>query len=187
MPRILLLITDLEIGGTPTVVRELAMRLRCPPDVEVEVACLSGWGPTATQIADAGIRVTALDANGVGSLVGVTNRLVRLINTHRVDTVLSFLVHANAVAALASTFCHHARFFQSIQTTQPRPRWHWRVQGIAQHAAKRVIVPTGSAERVAREWAHVPEEKIVVIPNAIDPSEFPRSLIAVNPPAPPTP
>jgi glycosyltransferase involved in cell wall biosynthesis len=187
MRRILLLITDLEIGGTPTVVRELATRLHCPPDVEVEVACLSRWGPTATQINEAGIHVTALGADSVSSLIPVTNRLVRLVNTRHVDTVLSFLVHANAVAALASTFCHHARFLQSIQTTQPRPRWHWRVQGLAQHAARRVIVPTESAARVAREWSHVPAEKLVVIPNAIDPSEFARSTIAVNPPHPPEP
>jgi glycosyltransferase involved in cell wall biosynthesis len=187
MRRILLLITDLEIGGTPTVVRELAMRLHCPPGVEVEVACLSKWGPTATQIADAGIPVTALGAQGVSSLMVVTNRLIRLINTKHIDTVLSFLVHANAVAALAATFCHHTRFFQAIQTTQPRPRWHWRVQGVAHHAARRVIVPTESTGRVAREWSHVPQEKLVVIPNAIDPDAFGRSTIAMNPPAPPAP
>ena len=45
--RILLLITDLEIGGTPTVVRELAVRLREPDRVDVEVACLKRWGPVA--------------------------------------------------------------------------------------------------------------------------------------------
>jgi hypothetical protein len=48
--RILLLITDLEIGGTPSVVRELAIRLHDPPRVVVDVACLSAWGPTADQI-----------------------------------------------------------------------------------------------------------------------------------------
>jgi glycosyltransferase involved in cell wall biosynthesis len=187
MRRILLLITDLEIGGTPTVVRELAVRLRCPPDVEVEVACLSKWGPMGTRLADAGVKVTALGADSASSLIPVTNRLVRLVNTQHFETVLSFLVHANTVAAMAWTFCHHARFFQSIQTTQPRPRWHWRVQGVAQHAAKRVIVPTESAARAAREWSHVPAEKLVVIPNAIDPDEFPRSTIATNPPHPPEP
>ena len=48
--RILLLITDLEIGGTPTVVRELAVRLREPGAVHVEVACLSEWGLVADQL-----------------------------------------------------------------------------------------------------------------------------------------
>ena len=60
--RILLLITDLEIGGTPTVVRELAVRLHRPPYVFVDVACLAKWGPVADQIQAAGISVTALGA-----------------------------------------------------------------------------------------------------------------------------
>ncbi len=53
--RILLLNTDLEIGGTPTVVRELAIRLSRPPEVIVDVACLSraarspiNFNPTAS-------------------------------------------------------------------------------------------------------------------------------------------
>ena len=60
--RILLLITDLEIGGTPTVVRELAVRLHDPPGVHVEVACLSKWGAVAEQLREAEIEVTALNA-----------------------------------------------------------------------------------------------------------------------------
>jgi hypothetical protein len=60
--RILLLITDLEIGGTPTVVRELALRLHRTGRAHIEVACLSEWGPIADQIATGGVEVTALGA-----------------------------------------------------------------------------------------------------------------------------
>src|SRR5437773_1188049 len=95
--RILLLITDLEIGGTPTVVRELAIRLRKPPDVEIEVACLSKWGPVADQLRDSGVEVTALDARGVRDLLRVVRKLVRLIRDRKFDTVFSFLIHANTV------------------------------------------------------------------------------------------
>src|SRR5881227_1733999 len=66
--RILLLITDLEIGGTPTVVRELAIRLRNPPEVEIEVASLSKWGLVADQLRDARVYVTALRARGARDL-----------------------------------------------------------------------------------------------------------------------
>src|SRR5438552_17156178 len=95
--RILLLITDLEIGGTPTVVRELAIRVRRPPEVDIEVACLSKWGPVADQIREAGIEVTAFDARGVRDLVRVARKLLRLIRDRKFDTVFSFLIHANAV------------------------------------------------------------------------------------------
>ena len=169
MPRrILLLITDLEIGGTPTVVRELATRLHSPPEVEIQVACLSKWGPVADQIRAAGVAVTPLDARGARDLRRTIGRLRGLVRERQIDTVFSFLVHSNFVAALASKALPHVRFFQSIQTTQPRPRWHWWIQRRIHQAAEKVVVPSPSAGQVARQWAHVSAERLVVIPNAVD-------------------
>ena len=164
--RILLLITDLELGGTPTVVRELAIRLH-KTGVEIEVACLSKWGPVADQLKNAGVKVTALNASGPRDLL-VLGRLIRLIRDGRFNTVFSFLMHANALAAAASLRVTDVRWIQSIQTTQPNPRWHWMVQSLAQRAAETMVVPSPSVAEAAHHWAGVPEEKIVVIPNAID-------------------
>src|SRR5207253_3115731 len=61
---------------------------------------------------------------------------------------------------------------QSIQTTQPNPGWHWRVQGWVQSYAEKIVVPSESVKRVALERSRVPAEKVVVIPNAISPDEF---------------
>lgn len=170
--RILLLITDLEIGGTPTVVRELAIRLREPVRVAVEVACLGRWGPVADQLSVAGVKVTAFGATSPVGLPRTAWRLIRLIRGGRFDTVFSFLIHANATAALASIVCPGLRFIQSIQTTQPRPRWHWHLQRLVRVAADRLVVPSPSAAAVARRWAGVPAGRIVVIPNAVDVSAF---------------
>jgi glycosyltransferase involved in cell wall biosynthesis len=177
--RILLLITDLEIGGTPTVVRELAIRLpRATRDVHVEVACLKGWGPVADQLRDAGVTVTALGATRVWQLPRIVRDLRPLVRDRAIDTVFSFLVHANLVAALASRKLDGVRFFQSIQTTQPKPGWHWRAQCWAQTHAEKIMVPSPSVKRVAAEWSDIPANKIVVVPNAIDPGEFEPSLIS---------
>src|SRR4051812_17014312 len=92
--RILLLITDLEIGGTPTVVRELAVRLNAPPAVEIDVACLKGWGPVAGQLRDAGINVTALGASRPWHLPAAVRAVRRLVLGRGIDTVFSFLIHA---------------------------------------------------------------------------------------------
>jgi glycosyltransferase involved in cell wall biosynthesis len=166
MRRILLLITDLEIGGTPTVVRELAVRLHSPPGVQVEVACLSKWGPVADQLRAAGIEVTALGAKGAWDL-RILTRFVKLAREHRIDTVFSFLMHANVVAAMGSLFLRGVRFLQSIQTTQPKPKWHWKLQAVAQEMAAKIVVPSESVGRVAREWAGVPSHSVEVIPNAV--------------------
>ncbi len=170
--RVLLLITDLEIGGTPTVVRELSLRLPRADVAEIQVACLGAWGPVADQIVEAGGRVTALGARGVLDFATTRARLVRLIREERIDTILSFLVHANAMIAGAKLLLPKVRSFQSIQTTQPLPRWHWGLQAVAQHAADRIVVPSESAAAAAREWARVPAKKIVIIPNAVDVTEF---------------
>jgi glycosyltransferase involved in cell wall biosynthesis len=169
--RILLLITDLEIGGTPTVVRELAIRLARLPNVHVEVACLAAWGPVADQLTAAGVTVTALDARGANDLAAI-GRLIELIHHREFDTVFSFLIHANVAAAMASLVCRRVRFIQSIQTTQPYPRWHWILQRRVHKRAEKVVVPSESTADVAHEWAKIPREKIVVIHNAIEPEEF---------------
>lgn len=171
--KVLLLVTDLEIGGTPTVVRELAVRLRARKH-DVEVACLAHWGPVASQLRDMRVPVEGLGAVGARDFVRVVGRLVKLIRFKGYDTVFSFLVHANAVAAAARLLCRDVRFFQSIQTTQPEPRWHWKVQRIARHAAERIIVPSDAVAWVAHERSAVERRQIEVIPNAIDPATFPR-------------
>lgn len=169
MRRILILNTDLEVGGTPTVVRDLATRLHAPQDgVHVEVACVGPWGPVADQITAAGVEVTALDADDVYDLPVVVKRLVKLLRDRRIDTLFSFLVHANTVAAVASRFAKDVRLVQAIQTTQPRPRWHWWVQSMVQAAAAAVVVPSASVAQVAEAEAGVPRAKLVIIPNAID-------------------
>jgi glycosyltransferase involved in cell wall biosynthesis len=166
--KILLLITDLQIGGTPTVVRELATRLNDPPSVQVDVACLAGRGPVVDQLCSAGVKVIVLGARRATD-VSVFFRLRRLIAEGRYDTVFSFLIHANTAAAVVSRFLPGAiRYFQSIQTTQPNPRWHWRLQSIVHHACEQVVVPSPSVAQAAQEWAHVPANKLCVISNAID-------------------
>jgi glycosyltransferase involved in cell wall biosynthesis len=167
-------VTDLNIGGTPTVVRELAIRLSPHARAvggDVQVASLAPRGPVSQQIAAAGIAVHALDAKGPRD-ARVVARLHKLIAREKIDCVFSFLVHANAAAAAVSLFARNVRLIQSIQTTQPEPKWHWKVQKLAGRAAEKIVVPSPSVATVAREWCDVPSKKVVIIPNALDPNDF---------------
>ncbi len=170
--RILLLNTDLEIGGTPTVVRELAIRLRDATNAHIEVAALSKTGPLYDQLTANGIKCTPLNARSTWDLKIIRN-LHALLRREKFDTVVSFLIHANALAAVARLLYPRARYFQSIQTTQPHPAWHWALQRIVHHAAERIIAPSPSVANAARFWSGVPTSKIAIIPNAIDPADFP--------------
>lgn len=173
MRRILLLITDLQIGGTPTVVRELALRLSSPPEARVDVACLAKMGPVGAVLQARGIQVTALNANRPYN-VGAIRRLAKLIRHEQYDTVFSFLIHANVAAAMVRPLFPRVRFLQSIQTTQPKPRWHWFAQRVVHRFAKKIVVPSESVAQAAIERSRIPKDKIVIIANAIDLDDFPR-------------
>jgi glycosyltransferase involved in cell wall biosynthesis len=177
--RILLLITDLEIGGTPTVVRELATRLH-GPDAHVEVASLKDLGPNGALLASRDVPVTALHAGRAFTLLAVARRLRRLVRSRNIDTVVSFLVHANVVASLAVP--RGVRLLQSIQTTQPRPAWHWWAQRWAARRAERLIVPSTSVVDAAVQRSRVARDKLVVIPNAVDPADFVQSTVPLSSP-----
>lgn len=181
--RILFLITDLKIGGMPSIVRDTVVRLANRTDALFEVACLAPWGPVADQISAAGVRTTPLGAAHQLDL-RLFARLRRFIVENRFDTVFSFLVHANAAAAIISRSLPNVRFLQCIQTTQPKPRWHWRAMGIVHRAAECVVVPSESVAAALRERSRIPENKLVLIPNAVEPSEFPPSPIPFQSPQP---
>ena len=171
--RILLLITDLELGGTPTVVRELAKRLHDPPAVEVQVACLAPMGPVGMQIQSMGIAVTPLNARSALDLRALY-RLCALCRRSKFDTVFSFLLHANFAASVVRLLLPQLRLIQSIQTCQPTPRWHWRLQTVVSRLAARIVVPSQSVAAAARSWSHVPGRLISVIPNAVDAATIQR-------------
>ena len=82
-------------------------------------------------------------------------RFVRLVREHRIDTVFSFLIHANVVAAVGAIFLRKVRFIQSIQTTQPNPWWHWTLQATAHEAAGASSLCRRNPRRLRRwpEWS----------------------------------
>ena len=168
--RILVLNTDMDRGGVPHIVREVATRL-VAPDVHVEVACLGSRGPVADEIQALGVTVTALGAVGATDL-RIIPALSRLIRTRGFDTVVSFLVHANAAAALTSFRHSRVRYFQAIQTTQRRPVWHWWIHAAVQGRAQRIIVPSQSVADCAHVRSLIARRRIVVIPNAVEVARF---------------
>lgn len=167
--KVLFLVTDLEIGGTPRVVRDLAIRLRSP-EISTTVACLAPWGPVAGELLAEGVRVIELGATSSLQLPRVVRDLVR--HGKSFDVIFSFLMHANVVASIAARWLGGVRFIQSIQTTQPDPRWHWLLQGFAERAADRIVVPSVSVANVAQRWSRIAPYRIDVIPNAIDVERF---------------
>lgn len=167
--RVLLINTDLEIGGTPSVVRELATRLR-GPETQTAVVCIGPWGPVAGELQNRAIRTHILGARWGWQLPRVVAQIAKIAKDY--DVVYSSLIHANFCTALASKFWGKRKYFQSIHNTQPDPRWHWKLQGFCQRSADQIIVPSQSVANVAHDWSKIPHERLKIIPNAIDVESF---------------
>jgi glycosyltransferase involved in cell wall biosynthesis len=161
--------TDFERGGTPTVIYELATRLR-QRGHDVSAACLASLGPVGSLMRASGVPVHALGARSAFDL-GVFGRLSELLGGG-FDCVFSFLVHANVVAAWNARRRPQVRWLQSIQTTQPRPRWHWLAQRWAARHADTIVVPSQSVADCAAARAGVPVSRIAIIPNGVEVRRF---------------
>jgi glycosyltransferase involved in cell wall biosynthesis len=110
----------------------------------------------------------------VFSLSRTVKLLRRIVSERHIDTVVSFLIHANAVAAWALKPLPDVRLIQSIQTTQQKPRWHWWLQGRVHRRAGQIVVPSQAIVEAAGARSGISPDKFVVIPNALDPSDFQR-------------
>jgi len=91
--KVIYVIGQLSFGGAERQVAELAKRL--PRDrYEPVVCCLSGEGPLAEELVDAGIRVICIGKRGgVGS--GTSLELARLVRSERPAVMHSYLFSAN--------------------------------------------------------------------------------------------
>ena len=164
---LLLLSTDLQRGGTPTVVRNLAVQLS-RLGVNVEVACLDGPGETGAEITAAAVPVHTLNARSPRDINAVW-RLRELVRHRRYSRVFSLLLHANAAAAMVKGFVPPGtQWFQSVQTTQPNPAWHWAVQRLIAPAAAGIIVPSPSVAAALAARCDLDPSAITVIPNGVD-------------------
>ena len=127
MPRILFLITDLNLGGSPLVVRDLALGLRALSSTgnrtldtghsfTPAVCSLAPIDPPVGQVArmleEQSIPVHTLNASSPKDLLPALARYRQLLKTFRPDIVYSVLVHANFLATLGklSRAHPHARY-----------------------------------------------------------------------------
>jgi glycosyltransferase involved in cell wall biosynthesis len=170
MASVTFVITDLQRGGSPLMLAELAPGLRqC--GWQVEVVSIAREGEVAGILRERGVTVTSLEARG-NKDVRVVGRLARHVKTRRPDVVVSILVHANLLVALALPWVGPRQFawVQSIHTVQEKPRWHWTVQGLISRHADAVVAPARAVIEKMRQHGRLPEAR--VIPNGIDVRRF---------------
>jgi glycosyltransferase involved in cell wall biosynthesis len=177
MPRIPIafLITDLQLGGSPRLLRDLALGLHRSTEFDPAVISLKPLpvtGETIPQtLRDHGITVHTLNMATLRQLPRAIPRLTELLNAIQPAILYSILIHANALATLTIPFLNRRpKLIQSIHTLQPRPRWHWVLQGMLAPCADAIVSPSQPIlDKIA---AYGPFHRGVVIPNGVDIDRF---------------
>lgn len=123
--RALLLITDLQRGGTPLRVARLALALR-DLDAVVAVASLAPPGPVSAVLEQAGIATFSAEARGMRDCWRL-RRLLGFVRTFRPDVIHAHLTHAN-VAARGLSRLSGVPCIGSTATIERERRWHLRIE-----------------------------------------------------------
>ena len=177
-----LCITDLDLGGAERQLAELAARLDRDRFRPV-VYCL---GPRPQQedascvplIERAGVECHCLGGRTARHFPAVTARLTALLRSQRPAILQSFLFHANLLGRLAARRAGVSHVVSGLRVAQRRQRWHLWLDRLTQAKVDRYVCVSQAVADFAHREARLPAEKLVVIPNGIDPGCYPAALPA---------
>ncbi|MBI3462066.1 MAG: glycosyltransferase [Planctomycetes bacterium] len=164
--RVLLVITDLDVGGAEKCCAQLATGLnreRWSP----EVVCLSPPGAMVDRLMAAGVSVHTLGVRGYWQLPVAVVQLARLIGRIRPALVHTFLFHANVVGRLAAGLAGAVPVLASVRVAERRFRYHLIGENLTCRLSRRTVCVSEAVLRFTRSKSHVPASRLVFIPNGI--------------------
>ncbi len=172
-----LVITELDIGGAERAMVSLATgldRRRWAPSV----IGLGPEGPLALPIRASGIPVRCLDVDSRAPLRAVF-RLAAALRAIRPWLAQSFLFHANIATRLASPMAGWPWVVGGVRVAERRQNAHLRIDRLTRRriSAGSVCVSEG-VRRFSQEVGRLDSDRLVVIPNGIDPEAIDREEAA---------
>lgn len=164
--RVLLLSTDLEKGGLPLRLVNLARHF---PTVDVEpvVGCLAPRGPLSVELEAAGIETFACDAAGTLDL-GCFARFAAHVRRIQPDLIHSSLFHANIVARLLGRLDKPRPIITSTVTIEIERRWHRWLESLTAGLSDKHVANSEAVAAHLRDELGFESGKVIVIPNALD-------------------
>jgi glycosyltransferase involved in cell wall biosynthesis len=162
--RVVLLVTDLERGGTPLRVARTAIALRAA-GIDAVVGCLARRGPVGDELETAGVPTFACDARGprdLAVLIRLANHLRRL----RPALVHASLFHANIAARLVGRRLK-LPILTSTATIERERRWHLVLERLTARWDRGHVVNSGTLRTHVVRVLRVPAARVFVIPPAL--------------------
>jgi starch synthase (maltosyl-transferring) len=171
--RLTFVITDLDVGGAERALVALATRLdrsRWLPSV----ICLGGEGELAEILRREAIPCICLDVNPLHPLLAVA-RVALAMRKQRPELVQSFLFHANLAARLAAPWAGRPWVVGGIRVAERQRRWHLTLDRLTAHLSAGSVCVSDGVRRFSLEAGLTPD-RLLVIPNGIDPEPFDRAV-----------
>ena len=175
--RVALCITELDIGGAERALVELATRLD-PARFDPVVYCLqprpsSDEASCVPPLEAAGITVHCLGARRGWHIPGALRRLKRLLAEQKPDVVQTFLFHANVIGRIAARRAGVRHVVSGIRVAERHNRWHLWLDRLTTGLVDRHVCVSQAVADFSAEHARLPADRLVVIPNGIDPDRYP--------------
>ena len=164
--RVLLLSTDLELGGYPLRLARLAPLL-ATIGIEPVVGCLAAPGPLSEDLTRAGIETFACNARSPRD-VGVLARLARRVARYDPDVIHAGLLHANVAARLVGRLDRPRPIITTTVTIEIERHWHNALESLTGRASDRHVVNSAPVKRHVCDRLGFDPARVAVIPNAID-------------------
>jgi glycosyltransferase involved in cell wall biosynthesis len=162
--RVLLGITELNVGGAEKSLVELALRLD-PKRFAVHVVSLQERGPLGERLRLEGVPVTALGMRSMGDLWRGRRSLVDLVRRERSAIFVTFLFHANMLGRWCSRRVGIPHV-SGVRVAEEGKKWHLWLDRWTARAGDRYVAVSEHAAGMTRQ--NVPGAEVVCIPNGVD-------------------
>jgi glycosyltransferase involved in cell wall biosynthesis len=162
----MLLVTDLERGGTPLRIARLARALHAA-GIDVHAGCLAPRGPLSADLDAAGIPTFACDAEDARDFLAL-KRLSQHVRRIRPDLIHATLLHAN-VAARVVGVVQRIPVIAATATIEVERPWHRMLEHATAGIERAHVVNSHAvAEHVLRTFG-LPRRRVFIVPPSLDP------------------
>ena len=171
-----LVITDLDVGGAERALVALATgldRRRWLPSV----VALGGEGALAGPLRVAGIGVECLGVNRRRPVRAV-RALAGALRRSKARLVQSFLFHANVAAKLASPWAGAPWVVGGLRVAERQRRWHLALDRATSGLSTGSACVSEGVLRFSRDVGRLDPDRLVIIPNGVDPAPFDNARAA---------
>lgn len=167
-------ITELSIGGAQVALFRLLKHLDKERFSQSVVCLYNGDGAIAAQIRTLGIPVTDLNMSNKLRLDAFW-RFYRLLQEQQPLILHTWMFHANIPGRVLGRIAGIPVIISSIRTMGQEGIFRHRSDRFTAALSDRIVCVSENVAKYAEQTIHLPPEKLVVVPNGVDPNDY-RSL-----------